>query len=96
MGDCRQIGPVVKWGGKLESISASTMHSTLWSKFTIFEFTENMRLTALRSNTVTADVYNRESAFAANLLTIGNEEHNDDHAQLVSYFNVVNKLKSLQ
>ena len=43
-----------------------------------------MRLTALRSNTVAVDVYDRESAFAANLLTIGNGEHNEVHAQLVS------------
>ncbi len=83
MGDCRQIGPVVKYGGMAETISASLMHSHLWPRFQIFEFSENMRLTTLRSNTVSRDVFERESAFAANLLTIGNGGHDTNHAQLV-------------
>ena len=84
MGDCRQIGPVVKYGGMLETIGASLINSLHWPKFTVFELVENMRLTALRSSTVAAAVYNRESAFAANLLIIGNGEHDVVHAQLVS------------
>ena len=84
MGDCRQIGPVVKYGGMSETIAASLLHSHLWQRFEIFEFSENMRLTALRSNTVSRDVFERESAFAANLLTIGNGGHDDTHAQVIS------------
>ena len=66
-----------------ETISASLIHSPYWNKFLVFEFSENMRLTALRSTTVSRGVFEREFAFAANLLTIGNGEHNDEHARLV-------------
>jgi hypothetical protein len=84
MGDCRQIPPVVKYGGMVETISASLIHSKYWSMFHVFQFTENLRLTALRSSTITRDVFERETAFARQLLMIGNGTNNDTDAILVT------------
>ena len=76
MGDCRQIGPVVKYGTMPDTINASLRQSYLWPKFQVFQFIENMRLTSLRGQAnVSEEDIEQESRFARNLLTVGNGQH---------------------
>ena len=48
-GDFRQILPVVKYGNANDVIEALITSSDLWSKFNIYQLTQNMRLTALQT-----------------------------------------------
>jgi hypothetical protein len=90
MGDGRQIGPVVKRGGMIDTIAASLFQSYVWPEFHVFEFKENMRLSGARN--VPADTwtdeqrqdYHEQVAFAANLLCIGNGQSDGINAQLLS------------
>lgn len=84
MGDCRQIGPVVKYGAMAETINASIRQSYLWSQFQVFEFTENMRLTSLREQAnASVQEIETEAKFAQNLLMVGDGEHDGVDAVLL-------------
>ncbi|XP_035837386.1 ATP-dependent DNA helicase pif1-like [Helianthus annuus] len=66
-GDFRQVLPVVRNGGRQETVNASLSSSYLWSKCKVLTLSRNMRLTVRRSPSEIKEI----NSFAKWLLDIG-------------------------
>jgi len=78
MGDFRQIAPVVTNGDRKDIVNASIKASHLWSQFSIFNLTINMRL----SQQLDENENNLQRKYADFILAIGEGYHLNQDADL--------------
>jgi hypothetical protein len=75
MGDCRQIGPVVREGDANQIMQASMMASPLWGRFEIAVFKTNMRLFGM-ATAESVEAFEMRKNYAQMLLAVGNKTVN--------------------
>jgi hypothetical protein len=88
IGDWKQIAPVVINGTKQEVLSSHFFTSAYWSKFSIHEFTKNLRLQnleALNDPDITLEDIRSQNNYAQMLLDIGEGKLVSDHYTVLQH-----------